>query len=70
MDKNKIKDDDDVLRVQYFIHTLQVFHAEFLAQLKEWDQLSQVVEVNLRSSALSPLHQNNFGPRKSSTQGP
>lgn len=52
---NKIKDDDDVLRVQYFIHTLQVFHAEFLAQLKEWDQLTQVVEVILHLSALSPL---------------
>jgi hypothetical protein len=59
MEKIKIKEDDDALRIQYFVHTLQVFHVEFLSQLKEWDQLIQVVEVSLRPSAFSP--QNNFG---------
>lgn len=45
MEKNKITDVDDVLRVQYFLHVLRVFEAEMLAQLKEWDQLSQIVTV-------------------------
>ncbi|KAF9467007.1 hypothetical protein BDZ94DRAFT_1212000 [Collybia nuda] len=53
MNKNKIKNDGDALRVQYFIHTLQVFHAEFLVQLKEWDQVSQVVQEIVNSGPLA-----------------
>ncbi|KAK7007973.1 meiosis protein SPO22/ZIP4 like-domain-containing protein [Favolaschia claudopus] len=43
MERNKITDGDDLLRVQYFLHVLRVFEAEMLAQLKEWDQLLQIV---------------------------
>lgn len=45
MGKNKITDPDDILRIQYFLHVLRVFEAEMLAQLKQWDQLSQIVTV-------------------------
>jgi hypothetical protein len=45
MAKNKITDGDDIVRVQYFLHVLRVFEAEMLAQLKEWDQLLQIVTV-------------------------
>ena len=45
-ENNKIKEDSEILRVQYFIHTLRVFLAEFFAYLKEWDQLSLLVEVS------------------------
>lgn len=34
-------------RIQYFLHALRVFQAEFSAHLKEWDQLSQDVDVGL-----------------------
>ncbi|KAJ7877618.1 meiosis protein SPO22/ZIP4 like-domain-containing protein [Mycena leptocephala] len=52
MEKNKITDVDDVLRVQYFLHVLRVFEAEMLAQLKEWDQLSQIVTDVVTSGPL------------------
>lgn len=45
MSKNKIIENDDILRVEYFLHTLRIFEAELLARLKEWDQLLQVVGV-------------------------
>jgi hypothetical protein len=45
VDKNKITDADDILRIQYFLHVLRVFEAEMLAQLQDWDQLSQIVTV-------------------------
>lgn len=45
MEKNKITDPDDTVRVEYFMHVLRIFEAEMLAQLKEWEQLSQIVTV-------------------------
>ncbi|KAJ6505845.1 meiosis protein SPO22/ZIP4 like-domain-containing protein [Mycena vitilis] len=52
MEKNKITEGDDILRVQYFLHVLRVFEAEMLAQLKEWDQLSQIVTDVVTSGPL------------------
>ncbi|KAJ7615258.1 meiosis protein SPO22/ZIP4 like-domain-containing protein [Mycena polygramma] len=52
MEKNKITERDDILRVQYFLHVLRVFEAEMLAQLKEWDQLSQIVTDVVTSGPL------------------
>ncbi|KAF8139351.1 meiosis protein SPO22/ZIP4 like-domain-containing protein [Mycena galopus ATCC 62051] len=52
MEKNKIAEGDDILRVQYFLHVLRVFEAEMLAQLKEWDQLSQIVTEVVASGPL------------------
>ncbi|KAJ6568977.1 meiosis protein SPO22/ZIP4 like-domain-containing protein [Mycena capillaripes] len=52
MEKKKITDGDDILRVQYFLHVLRVFEAETLAQLKEWDQLSQIVTDVVTSGPL------------------
>ncbi|KAJ7233617.1 meiosis protein SPO22/ZIP4 like-domain-containing protein [Mycena haematopus] len=52
MEKNKIRDGNDLLRVQYFLHVLRVFEAEMLAQLKEWDQLSQIVTEVVGSGPL------------------
>ncbi|TFK38784.1 meiosis protein SPO22/ZIP4 like-domain-containing protein [Crucibulum laeve] len=51
--KNKIQDDNDRSRVQYFIHVLQVFEAEFLVQLKDWDQVSQIVAEIVNSGPLA-----------------
>ena len=45
-ENQKIKEESEILRVQYFIHTLRVFNAEFSAYLKEWDQLSILVDVS------------------------
>ncbi|RDB27351.1 TPR repeat-containing protein ZIP4 [Hypsizygus marmoreus] len=53
MKQDKIHEENDVLRVQYFIHTLQVFQAECLAHLKAWDQLSQLVEEIVNSGPLA-----------------
>ncbi|KAJ7752626.1 meiosis protein SPO22/ZIP4 like-domain-containing protein [Mycena metata] len=50
--KNKITDADDILRVQYFLHVLRVFEAELLAQLKDWDGLSQIVTDVVTSGPL------------------
>ncbi|KAF7340474.1 hypothetical protein MVEN_01967700 [Mycena venus] len=52
MEKNKITDGDDILRVQYFLHVLRVFEAEMLAQLKEWDQLLHIVTDVVTSGPL------------------
>ena len=45
IESNKVSGDGDLLRAQYFLHTLRVFEAEMMAQLKDWDQLSRVVAV-------------------------
>lgn len=47
LEKNKITDSEDVLRIQYFLHTLRVFETEVLARLKDWDQLLQIVTVRI-----------------------
>lgn len=43
--KNIVRDTHDNERIQYFLHVLRVFQAEFSAQLKDWDTLSQDVDV-------------------------
>ncbi|KAJ7030194.1 meiosis protein SPO22/ZIP4 like-domain-containing protein [Mycena alexandri] len=50
--KNTITAADDILRVQYFLHVLRVFEAELLAQLKDWDGLSQIVTDVVTSGPL------------------
>ncbi|KAG6828742.1 hypothetical protein H0H92_006880 [Tricholoma furcatifolium] len=52
MEKGKIQKDDEVLRVQYFIHTLQVFEAEFLTRAKSWDRVPQLIEEIVNSGPL------------------
>ncbi|KAF5376865.1 hypothetical protein D9615_007266 [Tricholomella constricta] len=54
MEQGKIHKEDEILRVQYFIHTLQIFQAEFLTHAKEWDQIPPLVQeiVNLGPLAL------------------
>ncbi|KAJ6559308.1 meiosis protein SPO22/ZIP4 like-domain-containing protein [Mycena sp. CBHHK59/15] len=52
MEKNKITDADDGLRMQYFLHVLRVFEAEILAQLNDWDHLSQIVTDVVSSGPL------------------
>ncbi|KAF9007848.1 hypothetical protein BDQ17DRAFT_1237313, partial [Cyathus striatus] len=41
--KEKIQDAADAARAQYFVHTLQVFEAEFHVRLKDWGQVSHIV---------------------------
>ncbi|KAJ7066261.1 meiosis protein SPO22/ZIP4 like-domain-containing protein [Mycena amicta] len=53
LQKNTITQQDDVARVQYFLHVLRVFEAEMLAQLREWDQLSRVVADVVDSGPLA-----------------
>jgi hypothetical protein len=43
--RNVIQDGQDSDRLQYFIHALRIYEAEFSIQLKEWKRLSQIVEV-------------------------
>ncbi|KAJ7691328.1 meiosis protein SPO22/ZIP4 like-domain-containing protein [Mycena rosella] len=51
-EKNVITDTDDLLRVEYFLHVLRIFEAEMLAQLKDWEQLSQTVTDVVTSGPL------------------
>ncbi|KAG6819251.1 hypothetical protein H0H93_013770, partial [Arthromyces matolae] len=53
MGKGKVQKDEEVLRMQYFIHTLQVFQAEFLARTKLWDQVPQLVQEIVNSGPLA-----------------
>lgn len=48
--KNKVQESVDCDRIQYFLHVLRVFEAEFLVQLKEWDQLSLIVGVRSKKT--------------------
>ncbi|KAJ7474020.1 meiosis protein SPO22/ZIP4 like-domain-containing protein [Mycena latifolia] len=52
VEKNKITDADDILRIEYFLHVLRVFEAEMLAQLKDWEQLSHIVTAVVTSGPL------------------
>ncbi|KAF8637477.1 hypothetical protein AX16_010805 [Volvariella volvacea WC 439] len=45
----------DAERVQYFTHTLRIFEAEIFAQLKSWDQLSEVIEDVVSSGPLAVM---------------
>ncbi|KAJ3970196.1 hypothetical protein EV361DRAFT_995881 [Lentinula raphanica] len=53
IENNKITGDDDLLRSRYFLHTLRIFEAEILAQLNDWDQLSQIISDAVTSGALA-----------------
>ena len=43
--KNVMQDGQDSDRLQYFIHALRIYEAEFSVQVKEWKRVSQIVEV-------------------------
>ncbi|KDR70078.1 hypothetical protein GALMADRAFT_76693 [Galerina marginata CBS 339.88] len=51
--KKVIQEGDGHDRIQYFLHALRVFQAEFAAQLKDWDQLSQGVDEVVDSGPLA-----------------
>ncbi|KAF8957067.1 meiosis protein SPO22/ZIP4 like-domain-containing protein [Flammula alnicola] len=51
--KHVIQDAHDNERIQYFLHALRVFQAEFSAQLKDWNQLSQDVDEVVDSGPLA-----------------
>ncbi|KAJ3982962.1 meiosis protein SPO22/ZIP4 like-domain-containing protein [Lentinula detonsa] len=53
IESEKITGDDDLLRARYFLHTLRVFEAEILAQLKDWDQLSKIIGDAVTSGSLA-----------------
>ncbi|KAF9552702.1 hypothetical protein CPC08DRAFT_261815 [Agrocybe pediades] len=42
--KNIIRQAHDISRVEYFVHALRVFQAEFAAQLKDWELLSKQID--------------------------
>ena len=43
--RNVVQNGQDSDRLQYFIHALRIYEAEFSVQLKEWKRVSQIVEV-------------------------
>jgi len=47
LQKNIIQQSHDTNRIEYFVHALRVFQAEFAVQLKDWDLLSQQIDVSL-----------------------
>jgi hypothetical protein len=47
--RNVMQDERDSDRLQYFIHALRIYEAEFSVQLKEWKRVSQIVEVLISS---------------------
>ncbi|KAJ3850311.1 hypothetical protein EV368DRAFT_45594, partial [Lentinula lateritia] len=53
IESNKITGDDELLRSQYFLHTLRVFEAEILAQLSDWDQLLKTIADAVTSGQLA-----------------
>ena len=46
----------DTDRLQYFIHALRIYEAEFSVQLKEWKRVSQIVEVLISNDLLIILN--------------
>lgn len=54
--RNVIQDGQDSDRLQYFIHALRIYEAEFSVQLKEWKRVSQIVEVLISSDLLIIFH--------------
>jgi hypothetical protein len=50
--RNVMQDERDTDRLQYFIHALRIYEAEFSVQLKEWKRVSQIVEVLISSDLL------------------
>ncbi|KAG6873268.1 hypothetical protein C0995_001042 [Termitomyces sp. Mi166 len=53
MEKEIVQKDEEVLRMQYFIHTLQVFEAEFLTRAKLWEQIPPLVQEIVSSGPLA-----------------
>ncbi|KAF7437402.1 hypothetical protein PC9H_004241 [Pleurotus ostreatus] len=53
MNKKKIVAVDDVRRVKYFLHILRIFQSESLANLKEWDELLEVIAEITESDELA-----------------
>ncbi|KAF4566535.1 hypothetical protein EYR36_011966 [Pleurotus pulmonarius] len=53
MNKKKIVAVDDVRRVKYFLHILRIFQSESLANLKEWDELLEVIAEITQSDELA-----------------
>jgi len=43
--RNVIQGHEDSDYLQYFVHALRIYEAEFCVQLKDWKRLSQIVEV-------------------------
>jgi hypothetical protein len=48
MNKNDIRAEQDVSRVQSFVHVLRIFETEMLCHLKDWDTLKQTIAVRYR----------------------
>lgn len=44
--KGVFTDDNDVARIEYFVHTLRVFEVEMLAKMGEWNEVALVVDVS------------------------
>jgi len=42
--RNVVQDSQDSDRLQYFLHALRIYEAEFSVHLKEWKRLSQIIE--------------------------
>lgn len=53
LNKAKTLDEGEGDRIQYFLHTLRVFETEFLVHLKEWNQISQIVQEIVKSGPLA-----------------
>jgi len=53
LDQHKVQDEAIITQVQHFIHILRVFEAEFLARLKQWDELGTIVGEAVTSGPLA-----------------
>jgi len=51
--KNVMQDGQDSDRLQYFVHALRIYEAEFSVQVKEWKRVSQIVEEMAISGPLA-----------------
>ena len=55
LNKAKTLDEGEGDRIQYFLHILRIFETEFLVHLKEWNQISQIVQVRNIDHAVALL---------------
>ena len=55
LNRNVMQDGQDSDRLQFFIHALRIYEAEFSVQLKEWKRVSQIVEVLISSNLLRTI---------------
>ncbi|KAK0475156.1 hypothetical protein IW261DRAFT_1595606 [Armillaria novae-zelandiae] len=51
--KGVITDENDVVRIGYFLHTLRVFEVEVLVRLGEWEAVGRVVEDTVKAGPLA-----------------